>query len=122
MQVCQKTKTKDLNSPRNEPLIVLDCWSNKIEEYFHLSNPGKIILSDKFTRQDVINVMNTMVKHVKSMEQGMIGLQEKFIESKNDRLKQSISIYQMILENISTKKTLRQLLYLINGLHERVKK
>ena len=66
--------------------------------------------------------MNTMVKHVKYMEQGMIGLQEKFIESKNDRLKQSISIYQMILENISTKKTLRQLLYLINGLHERVKK
>ena len=32
--------------------------------------------------------MNSMVKHVKSMEQGMIVLQEKFIESENEGAKQ----------------------------------
>ena len=46
-----------------------------------------------------------MVKHVNSMEQGMIGPQEKLIESENERVKQSICIYQLIRENILTKKT-----------------
>ena len=39
------------------------------------------------------------------MEQGMIGIQDKFIESENERLKQQISIDQLIQEIISTKKT-----------------
>ena len=72
VQVYQKTKIKDFNSPRNEPLIVLDYWLNKIEEYFHLRNLDNINLSEKSTTQDVTNVMNIMVKHVNSMEQGMI--------------------------------------------------
>ena len=49
--------------------------------------------------------MNSMVKHVNSMEQVMIGIQEKFIESENERLKQEICIGQLIQENISTLKT-----------------
>ena len=49
--------------------------------------------------------MNITVKHVNSMEQGMIELQEKVIESDNERLKQPISIDQFIQEVISTKKT-----------------
>ena len=44
-----------------------------------------------------------MVKNVNSMEQVIIGLQEKFIESENDRVKQLIGIDQLIWENISTK-------------------
>ena len=36
-----------------------------------------------------------MVKHVKSMGHGMIGIQEKFIESENERFKQSIRIDQL---------------------------
>ena len=51
------------------------------------------------------NVLKIMVKHVKSMEQGMIELQEKVIESDIERLKQPISIDQFIQEVISTKKT-----------------
>ena len=39
-----------------------------------------------------------MDNHVNSMEQGMIGPQEKFIESENDRFKQSINIDQLIQE------------------------
>ena len=42
-KITQKDKIKDFNSPRNEPLIVLDYWPNKIEEYFHLRNPYNII-------------------------------------------------------------------------------
>ena len=49
------------------------------------------------------NAINTMVKHVKSMEQGMIVLQEKFIESKNERVNQYIRIDKLIWENISIK-------------------
>ena len=30
----EKSKIKDLNSPSNEQLIVLDWWSKKIEEYY----------------------------------------------------------------------------------------
>ena len=48
--------------------------------------------------------MNNMLKYVNSMEQGMIGLKEKFIESDNERVKQLIHIYQLMWENISTKK------------------
>ena len=44
-----------------------------------------------------------MVKHVNYMEQGTIGLQEKFIELDNERVKQLIRIDQLIRENISTK-------------------
>ena len=69
-----------------------------------------------------MNVMNSMVKNVNSMEQGMIGLQDKFIESGNDRLKKSICIDQLIRENISTQKFLHQLLYILNNVHARVKK
>ena len=49
--------------------------------------------------------MNSMVKHVNSMKQGMIQLQDKFIESENERLKQPISIDQLVQEIISTRKT-----------------
>ena len=42
--------------------------------------------------------MNSMVKHVNSMEQGMIEIQEKVIESDNEKLKQPISIDQFIQE------------------------
>ena len=56
------------------------------------------------------NAINTMVKHVKSMEQGMIGIQEKFIESENERVKQYISIDKLIWENISTKEPSTNLL------------
>ena len=97
-------KIKDFNSPRNEPLIVLYYWSKNIEEYFHLHNPDNINLPEKYTTQDVKNVMNRMVKHVNSMEQVMIVIQENFIESDNERVKKSIRMDQLIRENISTKK------------------
>ena len=64
----QKSKIKDFKSPRNEPLIVLDYWSKKIEEYFHLCNPDNINISDKSTTQDATNIINSIVKHVNSME------------------------------------------------------
>ena len=83
----EKSKIKDFNSPRNYALLVVDYWSKKIEENFHLNNPGNIILSDKFTTQDVTYVMITMVKNRNSMEQGMTGLQDNFIESVNEREK-----------------------------------
>ena len=92
---------KDFNSSRNKSIIVLDCWSKNIEEYFHLRNTDNINISDKYTTQDVTNVMNIILKHANSMKQGMIGLQGKFIESENERLKQSICIYQLTRENIS---------------------
>ena len=82
----KKTKIKDFNSPSNKPLIFLGCRSKKIEEYSHLCNPDNINLSEKSTTQDVTNIMNSMVKHVNSMKQVTIGLQEKFIESENERL------------------------------------
>ena len=103
MQNVQKSKIKDFNSPRKDPLIVLDYWSKNIEQYFHLRDPDNTNISEKYTTQYVKNVMNIMVNHVNSTEKGMIGLQEKFIESENERLKQSICIYQLIPENISTK-------------------
>ena len=49
--------------------------------------------------------MNIMVNTVKSTEQGIIVIQEKFIELENDRSKQYICIDQLIREIISTKKT-----------------
>ena len=72
---------------------------------FHLRNHYNINIFDKSTTQYVKNVMNSTMKHVNSMEQGMIELQEKVIESDNERLKQPISIDQFIQEFISTKKT-----------------
>ena len=65
--------------------------------------------------------MNSMVNNVSSMEQGMVGIQEKFIESDNDRVKQPNCIDQLIQENIPTKQTLQKILYLINDVHIRVK-
>ena len=70
----EKSKIKNFNSPRNKPLIFIGYWSKNIEEYFHLNKTDKINLSLKSTPQDAKNVMNTMVKHFKSMEQGMIEL------------------------------------------------
>ena len=81
----QKSKIKDFNSPTNEPLIVIDYWSKKIEEDFRICNPDNINISHKYTTQDVTNVMNIMLKHAKSMKQGMIGIQGKFIESENEK-------------------------------------
>ena len=118
----KKSKIKDFNSPMNKPLIVLYYWSKKIEEDFHLHKPDKINLSDKYTTHDVTNVMISMVNHVNYMEQGMIGIQEKSIALENERLKKSICIDQLIRENISTKKPLHQLLYILNYVHTRVKK
>ena len=40
------TKIKDFKSPRNYPLIVLDYWSKKLEEYFHLNNHNRINISE----------------------------------------------------------------------------
>ena len=102
----KKSEIKDFNSPRNDPLIILDYWSKNIEEYFHLRNHTKINLSGKYTTQDMTNVMNSMVNHVNSTEQGMIVTQEKLIESYNERLKKSICIDQLIREIISTQKSL----------------
>ena len=55
------------------------------------------------------------------MEQGTISIQEKFIELDNKRAKQSIRTYQLIQENISTQKSLHQLLYILNNVQARVK-
>ena len=71
----KKNQINDLNSPRNEPIIVLDYWSNNIEEDFHLRNPNNIYIFEKPTTKDVTDLMNVMVKHVKYMEQVMIRLQ-----------------------------------------------
>ena len=49
-----------------------DYWSNNIEKDFQLCNPDKVNLLEKSTTQEVKNVVNTIVKHVNSMEQGMI--------------------------------------------------
>ena len=76
----EKPKIKDFKSTKNNPLIVLDYWPNKNEEYFHLRNSDRINLSKKSTTQYMKKPMDIMVKQVNSMEQGMIGLQEKFIE------------------------------------------
>ena len=84
---------KDLNIPMNNPQIVLDHWSKKIEEYFHLRKPDNINLSNKYTTQDVKILIDVMVKHVNFMEQVIIGIQENIIESENESLKQSICIY-----------------------------
>ena len=73
------TKIKDFNSPSNKPLIVLDYWSKNSEEDFDIHHPSNMNISEKYTTQNVINDMNTTVKHVKYMEQGMIGLQDKFV-------------------------------------------
>ena len=54
--------------------------------------------------------MNSMVKHVRSMEQGMIGIQENFTELDNERLNQTILIDQLIQENILTQKYLHKLI------------
>ena len=88
--LCESTKTskiKDFNSPRNKPLIILDYWSNNIEEHFHLRYPDNIYIYEKSTTHDVPNIMNTMANHVHSMEQGIISLQDKFIELENNRVK-----------------------------------
>ena len=61
-----------------------------------------------------------MVNHVNYMTQGMIVLQEKFIGSDNESLKQSICINQLIQENVSTKH-LHLLLYLLKDVHAIVK-
>ena len=96
----EKSKIKDLNSPSNEPLIFLDCWSKNIEEDYNLRNPDNIDISEKSKTKDVTNVIHSMVRNFNSREQGTIGLQEKFIELENQRLKQSMCIDQLIQENI----------------------
>ena len=102
--VPKKPKIKDFNSPRNKPLIVLDYWPKNTEEYFNLHNTDKINLYEKYTTQDMTNLMKSMMNHSTSMEQGTISIQEKFIELDNKRAKQSIRTYQLIRGNISTKK------------------
>ena len=49
--------------------------------------------------------MNIMLNHINYTEQGMIRIQDNFIESDNYRVKQSIRIDKLIRENIKTKKT-----------------
>ena len=75
----KKSKPKDFNSSRNEPLIVIDYWSKNTEKYFHLRNPDTSHLAETSTTQDVTTLIITTVKHVNYMEQGMTGLQDKFI-------------------------------------------
>ena len=41
-----------------------------------------------------------MPKHVNSMEKGIIGLKESFIELENERVKQSTFMDKLIQENI----------------------
>ena len=106
----KKSKIRYFSSHRNKTLVVLEYLSKNIEKSFHICNPGNIIMSNKYTTQYVINVINSMVKPVNSMEQGTIGLQDNFIELENERLKQSICIDQLIQENISTFKKLRQVI------------
>ena len=62
-----------------------------------------------------------MVKNFNNMEQGMVWLQEKLVELDNERMKQSISIDQLIWGNITTKQTLHRLPYLLNNVHAGVK-
>ena len=38
----KRSKINDFNSPRNKLLIVLDYFSNKIEEDFYILNPESI--------------------------------------------------------------------------------
>ena len=88
----KKYKINYSNSPTNKPLIVLDYWLKKIEKDLHLGNPGNIKLSDRYE-----NVINAMVNHVNSMEQGMIVLQYKFIILNNKkRDKQYICIDELL--------------------------
>ena len=63
----KKGKINYFNIPRNKPLIVLDYWSKKIEEDFHLRNHDNINISEKSTTQYMINVMNRMMKHFNSI-------------------------------------------------------
>ena len=65
--------------------------------------------------------MNSMVSYVNYTKQGMIGLQDKFIESENERLKQSIFNISTDPRKISTKKSLHQLLYVLNDVNIIVK-
>ena len=50
------------------------------------------------------NATISMEKHASSMEQGMILLQEEFIESENHRANQSVSIDQQIREKYQLEK------------------
>ena len=117
----KKYKTRDFNSPRNDSLIVIYYSSHKIEEYFHLRNPDNINISEKYTTWDIIFLINSMVELVKSIEQGMIAIQEKVIELYNEVLKQSICIYKLIREYISTQKSLHQLFFILNNIDAIVK-
>ena len=63
----KKSKIKDCNNPRNEPLIVIDYCLGNIEEYSHLHNPENINLYDKYTMHNVINAINNMVDHINSI-------------------------------------------------------
>ena len=62
-----KSKMKDFNSPRDDPLIFIDCLSNNIKEYFHLCKPDNINLSEKSKINYVKDIINTVVKHFNSM-------------------------------------------------------
>ena len=53
--------------------------------------------------------MKSMVNRVNSMEQDMIGIQDNFIELEKDMVKKSVSIDQLIRENIPTKQNPHQL-------------
>ena len=70
-----KIKINYFNSPRNKPLIVLGYWSKNIEVYSRLCNPDNINQCEKPKTHNVKNEINSMVKHVKYMEQGMILIQ-----------------------------------------------
>ena len=104
MQELWKSKIKDFNSTSNDTLFVIDYWSKKIVKYFHLRNPNIINLSGNSITQDVKNLMHTMEKHVKYMEQVMIELQDKFIESYNYKAKQLIFIDQLVWEKFQLNK------------------
>ena len=47
---------------------------------------------EEYTKKIVTNAITTIEKHVKSTEQGIIGILENFIESENERVMQYICI------------------------------
>ena len=84
----EKSKIKDFNKHRNNPLTIIVYWPKNTEEYFHPHSPNKINLSEKPITKNVTNDTNTIVNHFNYREQIMIGVQETFFELDNKRVNQ----------------------------------
>ena len=64
-----KTEIKDINSNTNDKLSVIEYWLKNIKEYLHLWNNDNMKRYEKPKTCYVTNSINSMVKHIKSMEQ-----------------------------------------------------